>query len=188
MRKLILQMQMSIDGFVSAGPADDQQWITWAWEEIRPQVSALLEGSDTILIGRKLAEDYIPYWMDVATQPDHEMYETGLRIAAARKVVFTKTYAASIWENTALATGDLTEEVNRLKQHPGKDLIVYGGTSFVAALIKAGLIDEFNLFVNPVALGHGDPVFHLLNRHLSLKLKNSIAYNSGIVLLQYGSI
>lgn len=67
MRKLKLQVQMSIDGFVSTGPNDEQKWVTWAWGEIRPYVLELLDATDTILIGRKLAVDYIPYWQDVNT-------------------------------------------------------------------------------------------------------------------------
>lgn len=60
---------MSVDGFVSTGPNDEQHWVTWAWDEIRLYVLGLLDSTDTILIGRKLAVDYIPYWQDVNTKP-----------------------------------------------------------------------------------------------------------------------
>ena len=187
MRKLKLQMQTSLDGFVAAGPNDEQLWVTWAWDEIRPHVMGLLDGADTILIGRKLAVDYIPYWQGVAKQPDDPMHEGALKIVAARKVVFTKTLKECPWEGTELATGDLVEEVAKLKQQPGKDLVVYGGTSFVADLIKAGLIDEYHFFVNPVALGQGDPVFNLLDGFRQLTLQHAAVYKCGIVLLQYTS-
>jgi dihydrofolate reductase len=91
----------------------------------------------------------------------------------------------SIWPNTSVATGDIVAEVNKLKQQPGKDLIVYGGSSFVSALIKEGLIDEYHLFVNPVALGKGDGIFGRLDSFRQLKLTDSQVYNSGIVRLQY---
>lgn len=185
MRKLKLQVQMSIDGFVSTGPNDEQHWVTWAWEEIRSYVLELFDSADTILIGRKLAVDYIPYWEDVNTKPDDTMHEVAERIVRARKVVFTKTLDRSEWNNTDLATGDLLEEVAKLKRQPGKDLIVYGGSSFVSALIAAGLIDEFHLFVNPVAIGHGGAIFYGLKQYRPLELKNSIVYKSGIVLLHY---
>ncbi len=84
MRKLNLQGQMSIDGFVSTGPNDEQQWVTWAWDEIGPYVLDLRDSTDTILIGRKLAVDYIPYWQDVNTKPDHPMYGVAKRIVRAR--------------------------------------------------------------------------------------------------------
>ena len=91
------------------------------------------------------------------------------------------------WNNTVLATGNLVDEVNKLKQQNGKDIIVYGGSSFVSALIKEGLIDEFHLFVNPVVLGHGEPIFDGLKNYKQLQLKHSMVYPSGIVLLQYES-
>jgi dihydrofolate reductase len=184
-RKLKLQVQMSIDGFVSTGPNDEQKWVTWAWAEIRPYVLGLLDSTDTILIGRKLAVDYIPYWQDVNTQPDDPMYEVAQRIVRAKKVVFTKTLDKSEWDNTELAKGDLADEIKKLKNQSGKDMIVYGGSSFVSAIIKEGLIDEFHLFVNPVALGHGGAIFDQLENIQPLKLKKSIVYDSGIVLMNY---
>jgi dihydrofolate reductase len=185
MRKLKLQVQISIDGLVSTGPNDEQHWVTWAWEEIRSYVLNLLDTSDTILIGRKLAVDYIPYWENVYTKPDDPMYETAQRIVKAKKVVFTKTLAQTEWPRTELAKGDLLDEVKNLKNQDGKDLIVYGGSSFVSALIKEGLIDEFHLFINPVALGKGGPIFDQLENFQRLKLKNSIVYPCGIVMLHY---
>jgi len=185
MRKLKLQVQISIDGYVSTGPNDEQRWVTWAWEEIRPDVMNLLNTSDTILIGRKLAMDYIPYWQSVVANPDDVMHEVAVGIVNAKKVVFTKTLAKSEWENTELAKGNLADEVNKLKQQDGKDIIVYGGSSFVSALIKEGIIDEYNLFVNPVALGHGGAIFNGLDTYRQMKLTRSHTYNCGIVLLQY---
>jgi dihydrofolate reductase len=185
MRKLKLQVQMSIDGFVSTGPNDEQHWVTWAWEEIRDYVLDLADSADTILIGRKLAIDYIPYWESVYINPEDEMYEVSKRVVNYKKVVFTKTLEKSEWKNTELANGDLVEEVNRLKEQEGKDIIVYGGSSFVASLIQAGLIDEFHLFINPVALGHGESVFSELAHYKQLKLKYTNTYNSGIVLMCY---
>ena len=176
---------MSIDGFVSTGPNDEQKWVTWAWAEIRPYVLGLLDSTDTILIGRKLAVDYIPYWQDVNTKPDDPMYEAAQRIVRAKKVVFTKTLDKSEWDNTELAKGDLADEIKKLKNQSGKDMIVYGGSSFVSAIIKEGLIDEFHLFVNPVALGHGEPIFDQLENFYQLKLKKSIVYDCGIVLMNY---
>jgi dihydrofolate reductase len=185
MRKLKLQVQISIDGFVSTGPNDEQKWVTLVWAEIRPYVLGLLDSTDTILIGRKLAVDYIPYWQDVNTKPDDPMYEVAQRIVRAKKVVFTRTLDKSIWGNTELAKGNLADEINKLKNQGGKDIIVYGGSSFVSEIIKEGLIDEFHLFVNPVALGQGGPIFDQLRNVQQLKLKKSIVYNSGLVLLNY---
>jgi dihydrofolate reductase len=185
MRKLKLQMQVSLDGFAAAGPNDEQKWVTWALEDIYSYVLGLFDSTDTILIGRKLAVDYIPYWLDTFTKPDDPMYGFAEKIVPARKVVFTKTLKESIWENTELATGDLVAEVTRLKSQEGKNMIVYGGCSFVSALIKEGLIDEFHFFINPVALGKGIPVFQEISDFQRLKLMRSITYPSGIVMLHY---
>jgi dihydrofolate reductase len=185
MRKLKLQMQTSLDGFVSTGPNDEQTWVTWAWDEIKQYVLDLLDTSDTIIIGRKLAVDYIPYWQNTLTKPDDPMHEVAERIVSAKKVVFTKTLDKSEWNNTELAKGNLTDEIKKLKSQGGKDIMVYGGSSFVSALIKEGLIDEFHFFVNPVALGKGVPVFGQVNNFQQLKLKKSITYDSGIVMLNY---
>ncbi|GAB3503104.1 dihydrofolate reductase family protein [Emticicia fontis] len=179
---------MSVDGFVSTGPNDEQQWVTWAWEEISSDVLALADSADTILIGRKLAIDYIPYWESVYTNPEDEMYEVSKRVVNHKKVVFTQTLEKSEWNNTELATGDLVEEVNHLKKQEGKDIIVYGGSSFVANLVQAGLIDEFYLFINPVALGNGESVFSNLQDWQRFKLKQSTVYNCGIILMTYEKI
>lgn len=178
-------MQMSLDSFVSTGPNDEQAWVTWAFEEIQPHVLDLLDTSDTILIGRKLAVDYIPYWEGVFKNPDDPMYAVSRRIVNAKKVIFTKTLDGSPWNNTRLAKGNLVDEVKKLKAENGKDLVSYGGTSFVSELVKEGLVDEYHLFVNPVILGKGVTIFDRLHDWNNLKLKNSVTYNSGIVLLQY---
>lgn len=132
-----------------------------------------------------MAVDYIPYWQDVVTKPDHKMYEIGLRIVNIKKIVFSKTLDQSEWENTELAKGNLAVEINQLKSQKGKDIIVYGGSSFVSELIKEGLIDEFYFFVNPVALGKGLPIFDKIDQFLKLDLKNTIVYDCGIVMLNY---
>lgn len=185
MRKLKLQMQTSFDGFVSTGPNDEQKWVTWAMDEIRPQVLSLLDGSDTILIGRKLAVDYIPYWLGVVKNPDEPMYDIGQHIVRMKKVVFSKTLGEPRWPDTDIASGNLADEVDKLKKEEGKDILVYGGNSFVSALIKDELIDEFHFFVNPVVLGKGEPVFNQVENFRQLRLKDCVRYNSGIVLIVY---
>src|SRR5262245_51884018 len=100
-------MQITLDGFNSTGPNDEQQWVTWDLEGIKRYVIGLLDSSDTIIIGRKLAVDYIPYWEDVFNKRDDPMYEFATRIVNAQKIVFTKTLEQSIWNKTELAKGNL---------------------------------------------------------------------------------
>jgi dihydrofolate reductase len=99
--------------------------------------------------------------------------------------VFTKTLNKSKWINTDIATGNLIEEVNKIKNQNGRDIVVYGGASFDSSLIKEKLIDEFYLFINPVAIGNGMTIFKDLNEIQKYTLIESKAFESGIVLLRY---
>ena len=100
-------------------------------------------------------------------------------------MVFTKTLNKSEWPNTEIATGDLNEEITNLKSQEGGDIIVYGEASFDSSLIKENLIDEYYLFVNPVVIGNGKTIFKDLNEIRKLYLVESIAFDSGVVLLHY---
>jgi dihydrofolate reductase len=186
MRKLKLQVQISIDGFI-AGQNGEMDWMVWNWDdEIKKYASEITEPIDCIIMGRNLATGFIPYWENVASNPDDPQYPFGKKMTDTPKVVFTKTLDKSEWDNTVLAKGDLIEEVNKLKHQNGKDIIAYGGARFVSSLIKAGLIDEYNLFVNPTALGAGMSIFKEMDAKQNYKLKKTIAFNCGIALLQYG--
>lgn len=185
MRKLKLQIQMSIDGYI-AGPNGELDWLVWDWDDKLGQyVNQLTDPVDTILLGRKMAEGFISHWTNVINNPDDPTYAFGKKMIDTPKVVFTKTLKKSEWENTDIATGDLTQEINKLKSQNDNDIIVYGGASFVSALIKNGLIDEFHLFVNPTVLGEGMTIFNNVNQRQTLTLVNTIPFDCGIVLLHY---
>ena len=178
-------MQISLDGFNSTGPNDEQKWVTWAWDEIKHHVLDLADSCDTELIGRKLAVDYVPFWAETYLQPESMLYEAAKIKKGQRKVVFSKTLGKSVWDNTELAKGELRDEVKKLKNQNGKDIIVYGGSSFVASLVREKLIDEFHFFLNPIAIGKGVPVFDQLEDWQQLKLVKSQTFDCGIVLLHY---
>src|ERR1017187_5763074 len=129
MRKVKLQMQVSVDGFV-AGPNGEMDWMAWNWDdELKKHVTDLTEPVDCIIMGRKLAQGFIPYWADVAAKPDDPQYLFGMKMHATPKVVFTKTLEKSEWANAVLAKGNLADEINNLKKQDGKDIIVYGGAN-----------------------------------------------------------
>lgn len=185
MRKLKLQVQMSIDGYI-AGPNSEMDWLTFNWDdELKEYVTVLTESMNCIVLGRKLAQGFIPHWASVAKNPDHEEHLAGVKFTETPKVVFSHTLEKSEWENTALAKGDLVKEINKLKNQEGSDIIVYGGATFVSNLIKHGLIDEYHLFVNPAAIGNGLPIFQELDSKQDLKLVKSIPFDCGIVVLNY---
>ncbi|MCA9732787.1 MAG: dihydrofolate reductase family protein [Deferribacteres bacterium] len=179
MRKLKLQVQMTVDGYI-AGPNGEMDWTLRTWDnDLKNYVGAITRPVDCIILGRKLAQGFIPYW---ASHPEEEGAEKFNQIG---KVVFTKTLAVSEWENTILAKGKLVDEVEKLKEQDGGDIIVYGGATFVSALIKHQLIDEFHLFINPVSIGQGVPIFAELSKPQNLNLTKATAFECGIVVLNY---
>jgi dihydrofolate reductase len=185
MRKLKLQVQMSVDGYI-AGPNSEMDWMVWDWDDkLKRYVDELTEPVDTILLGRKMTDGFISHWSDVMTKPNDPEYAFAKKMIETPKVVFTKTLNKSQWINTDIATGDLTDEINKLKSQNGRDIIVYGGATFDSSLIKAGLIDEFHLFINPAAIGNGLTLFKDLNEIQKFNLVKSIAFDCGIVLLHY---
>ncbi|MEN7551716.1 dihydrofolate reductase family protein [Rapidithrix thailandica] len=186
MKKLKLQVQMSLDGFV-AGPNGEMDWMTWNWsEDIKNYVSELTESVDTILLGRKMAGGFIAHWTNTMNNPDEpEQHPFARKMVKYSKVVFSQTLQSSEWDNTELAIGELNEDVKAIKNRSGKDIIVYGGASFNASLIKAGLIDEFHLFVNPTVIGKGLSIFKEIEEKQNLQLKKAIPFDCGIVLMHY---
>ena len=190
MRKLKLQVQLSVDSYI-AGPNGEMDWMIWNWDDkLKNYVFELTDPVDTIILGRKMTDGFVSYWSDVMTKPDDpssidRSHAFGKKMLETPKVVFTKTLKKSQWANTDIATGDLTEEIMKLKTQNGKDIIVYGGASLDSSLIKEGLIDDFHLFINPAAIGKGMTIFKDLNNIQKFILVKSIAFDCGIVMLHY---
>ena len=194
MRKLILQMQMSVDGFVGAD--EDHHWQLWEWgddsawdDELKRDFNAVFAGVDTILLSRKMAEEgYLTHWGNAAKKFPHDpFYAFAQRIVEARKVVLSDRLKASRWERTTVASGDLPREVKALKAGEGGDMAVFGGAGFASSLIAAGLVDEFQLFVNPAVLGAGQRIFDQ-GGFETLRLLGSKAYACGMVVNRYAPV
>ena len=182
MRKLKLQMQLTADGCV-AGPDGQLDWMTFDMDAgLLAFINQLTDTSDTILLGRKMTDGFIKYWEHAASQKDSPEYDFAQKMVGLPKVVFSKTVQHVEGKNVRVENGDLVDAVKQLKGQPGKDIVVYGGATFVSSLIEHGLIDEMNLFVNPVAIGNGMRIF---KGRRPLKLAGSTAYPSGIVVNSY---
>jgi dihydrofolate reductase len=178
MRKLRSQIQMTLDGYMG-GPAGEMDWMKMPWSaDLTQKIDQITTDIGCILLGRKLAEGFIPYWTSVATNPDNPEQKAGQKFINTPKVVFSKTLKETKWDNTIIAKGDIVDEVKKLKSQPGQDLIVYGGATLVNSLIENKLIDEINLFVNPVTLGTGLAVF---SDRKNYKVMATTAYECGIV-------
>jgi len=183
MRKLKLQMQISLDGYV-AGTEGQLDWMTWNWDEkLKNFVTNLTNSVDSILLGRNMAEGFINHWQEALNkQNDPENLEFAKKMVGYEKFVFSKTLQTIQGQHTKLIKEDLEQEVDSLKSKTGKDMIVYGGASFVSSLIEKKLIDELYLFVNPTAISKGLRIF---SDKTSLSLQQSVAFECGIVVNQY---
>ena len=182
MRKLKLQMQSTVDGFV-AGPKGELDWMVKNWDdELKKYVNEITKPVDCILLGRKLAEGFIDSWDARTTNPEGEDIEFIRKMNDTPKIVFSRTLKTVEWKNTKLAKGDLADEVNKLKSQNGKYIIAYGGVNFVSNLIQQGLIDELHLFVHPTAIGSGMTIF---KKETNLKLNESTSFSCGVVVLNY---
>ncbi len=191
MRTLKLQVQVSIDGFI-AGPNGEMDWMVWDWDdELKDFTTQLTESIDCIVLGKSFAQGFIPHWQKVAQDADNPEQEFGQKIVDVQKLVFSKNPAAppaelDQWNNAKWAGTSLADGINKLKKEEGNDIIAYGGSEFVSSLIKEALIDELHLFVNPVALGNGMPIFHQLTNKQTFQTKAMNHFECGIVVLTYG--
>lgn len=182
MRKLKLQMQMTADGFV-AGPQGQLDWMTFDMDApLLAFITELTDSTDTILLGRKMTAGFVSYWEGVLATPESPQFAFAQKMVGTPKVVFSKTLQQMDGKNVRVENGDVAHAVKQLKGQAGTDLIVYGGATFVSSLIQQDLIDELNLFINPVAIGEGLRIF--LSRK-ALKLHRSAAYASGVVVNTY---
>lgn len=181
MRKLKLQIQTTVDGYM-AGPNGEMDWMKFPWtDDIGVYVAALMETVDCIVLGRNLAEGFIPHW---AAQPADEDQTSIDWMNNTPKVVLSTTLAESPWDNAAVAS-DLTEAIDELKAQQGGDLIAYGGGMLVSSLISAGLVDELHLFVNPTAIGTGMPVFPTDGAYRQLELVGAQPFDCGITAMHF---
>ena len=175
-------MQITIDGFV-AGSEGQLDWITFDQDDkLLSFTNHLTDTSDTILLGRKMTDGFVKHWEHVITQPNSPQYSLGQKMVRIPKIAFSKTVTKVEGQNVRVENGPIVDAVNRLKNQTGQDIVVYGGATFVSSLIENGLIDELNLFVNPVAIGAGMRVFGTRKR---LKLTASTAYTCGVVVNTY---
>ena len=193
MRKLKLQVQISVDGYVG-GPNGELDWRTWNWDDkLKAFAYPLRDVCDTILLGRKMAEVFIPHFEDTVNnlQPKNadkaldEKFAYANRMVSMPKIVFSKTMKTFDGKNVSVENGDFVTAIKNLKSREGKDIIVYGGAGFVSSLIKEGIIDEFNFFVNPVMINKGLRIFDLLEHRQKLSLISATPYECGISVLVF---
>lgn len=194
MGKLILETQISIDGFI-ADNKGGTGWMIWNWgpdwywdEELKSYHSVLNKSARAIIISSQMAkEGFNAHWQHAASNPNDKRYEFAKHIENTPKYIATKTLTSNIeipggWSNTHILEGNLFDAISDLKKSTEGNLIVYGGATLISYLIDADLIDEYHLITNPVVLGNGAPIFKNLKK---LQLVNAIPFNCGIDVSVY---
>lgn len=186
MRKIKLQMQLSLDGFVSREEGQ-MDWLVPDWDDIiKNYIADLTNSADTFLMGRATGEGMAVYWPTVPGNPESKEEEKWMaeRLNRFPKIVFSRTVTHINWTNARVAN-DIVEEVKEMKREPGKDIIIYGGAGIVSSFISQNLIDEYHLFVNPVIIGRGKPIFDNVKETMNLEITKMTQSCTGIVILQY---
>jgi len=177
MRKIVLIMTMSIDGYVvgpegmpTGGSPEPAELKRWKLDRIRR--------AGTHIMGRVSYEEMGPFW-----QKSEDAYAAPMNDIP--KVVFSKTLKEATWPDSSIANGDLRAEIARLKEQPGGEVIAWGGAGFAQALSKARLIDEYVIITRPIAYGGGKPLFSGLADALRLNVLVTTAYDNGTMLRIY---
>lgn len=175
MRKIVAELFSSLDGVVAS---PDQWHGPYHSAEMEQDIQAGLAASDTMLLGRRTYLEHAGFWPGESGGLADLMNGIG-------KVVFSATLTELDWVNSRPATGDLTEEVTRLKRQPGKDIVVTGSVTLVQGLLRAGLLDELRLLIDPVVVGDGRRLFESEGDRLSCSLVSSRTYTSGTISATY---
>ena len=182
MRKISSYTFTTLNGFYK-GPGNDVSWNKHGDPEEAEFAAENAQGGNTLLFGRVTYEMMAGFWpTDQAMQM---MPGVAKGMNSAEKIVVSRTLKSVDWQPTTILSGDLIEEVRKLKQSSGNNITILGSGSIVAQLADAGLIDEFQVMVNPVAIGAGTPLFEGMSRQLDLQLVSSRVFKKGSVLLNY---
>jgi dihydrofolate reductase len=188
MRKVILSNMVTLDGFFE-GPNKELDWHI-VDEEFNQYATDLLSNVDALLFGRLTYQLMADYWPAATTNPltSKGDLEIADKMNNLPKIVFSKTLQEVKWNNSRLVKENIAEEILKMKQQPGKDMVIFGSGSIVSTLLQLGLIDEYRIIVNPVVLGNGKPLFKDINDKQNLKLLKTKVLGSGVVILYYQPI
>lgn len=181
MRKLTAFNFLTLNGFYK-GPGNDISWHKHGGEESEYS-SDSLKSNNILLFGRVTYELMASYWPTPFAIENDPANAKGMN--DAEKIVFSNTMKKADWNNTRIIGGNIVEEMKKLKQTPGKDLTILGSGSIISQFANEGLIDGYEIMIDPVALGEGTPIFKSIKEQLDLKLTDSRVFKSGVVLLSY---
>jgi dihydrofolate reductase len=184
MRKLIAFNFITLNGYFK-GPGNDISWHRHGAEE-NEFAAENLESGATLLFGRVTYEMMAGYWPTPLAVENDPLVAEGMN--RAEKIVFSKTLKKAHWNNTKILKDDIVEEIKKMKSalgKPGKDMVLLGSGSIVTHFTEQRLIDQYQVMVDPVALGGGTPLFKGLQQKLDPELTATKTMKSGVVLLSY---
>jgi len=188
MRRLVLKMSTSLDGFV-CGPNGETDWMIRSRDEGgKAWVAESLWRAGLHAMGSRSYFAWAGYWptsTDLLAAPMNDIPKVVFTRQRSLDLITGDSAQAASWAEAQIANGDLATEIGRLKQEPGKDILAHGGAGFAQSLARLGLIDEYRLVVHPVALGVGLPLFAELPMPLDLKLVGTSIFASGVVAQVY---
>src|SRR5438067_6073798 len=185
MRKIISFMHISLDGFV-AGLNGEMDWIK-VNEEIFDYVGKRIKESDTALYGRVTYQMMENYWPTAGDEPSASRHdiEHSRWYNKVCKVVLSKTLKGAVLTNTKIISDNLSNEINEIKQQAGKEILLFGSPTATHSLIQQNLIDGYWLFVNPIILGQGIPLFTGIKDKIKLQLLATHQFGCGVTELNY---
>ena len=187
MRKLVVFMHVSLDGFV-AGPNGEMDWINID-DAMFEYVGKKIHKTDTALYGRVTYELMQSYWPTAADQPNAKKHT--IKHAAwykeAKKIVLSRTMKGQDLPNTTIISDNIAE-IKKIKAVPGKEILIFGSPSASHTLVQENLVDNYWLLVNPVLIGEGIPLFKDIKDRIKLKLLETHTFSSGVICLQYGKV
>jgi dihydrofolate reductase len=185
MRKIVLLMHVSLDGYV-AGPNGEMDWIKLD-DSLWDYVTSVTDAADTALFGANTYRIMEAYWPTAAEQPNASKHDVDHAkwVNAATKLVFSKTLEKTDWQGTRIIDDAIKEEMTKLKEQPGKNLVMLGSPSLAQSFMQMGLIDELRLNVNPVILGAGRSLFDGVHQPINLSLAKAETFGSGVLAVTY---
>jgi len=187
MRKIVSFVHMSLDGYVSSiDEGHSLGWINLS-DEMFGYVEQRVEKTDTALYGRVTYQMMESYWPTAAEQPNASTHDRNHSrwYKTARKIVLSNTLDAKNHSNTQIIGSNLRDEINQIRHSEGSEILVFGSPSATHALMAEDLIDEYWMFVNPIVLGKGIPLFKNIQHRTALTLTDSKVFSTGVVSLQY---
>lgn len=181
MRKLVVKEWMTLDGVIDADTMD-QWWVPYDSPERRSHIKDGYEQCDTYLLGRVTYDLLAPGWSGL---PDEAVDGIAGVLNHMRKYVVSSTLARADWQNASILRGDVVDAITRLKQEPGKDILIDGSATLVRSLMATDLIDEYRLLVQPIIMGTGKRLFTEVVPPARLRLVETNPLSSGVMALTY---